>query len=308
MATPILKWAGGKRQLLDELYQRFPDEYDSETNTYHEPFFGSGAVFFDHEPRQATINDLNARLINFYRQVRTQPEALIEQARQFEDPESDPDPERAYADAKNYYYQQRELFNRRPRDKDFDRLEEAALLLYLNRTCFNGLYRENSSGGFNVPIGRYANPDWVRETEIREASEVLNDIPEEAIHNKHFEYVLDVTEPGDLVYFDPPYKPMSSTAEFAEYSADGFDQSDQEDLLAVAQELADRDVHVILSNSGVMYDFYDEAGFYVDTEGATRSINSDGDNRGEVDEIIATTVPPEDRQTHGVQTLNDFAN
>lgn len=306
MVTPILKWAGGKRQLLDELQQRFPVEYDTVEHTYHEPFFGSGALFFELEPSRATINDLNTRLHNFYIQVRNRPNELIEVCRNFEDPESDPDPEKPHSGAENYYYQHRELFNRRPRDENVDPLEEAALLLYLNRTCFNGLYRENSSGEFNVPIGDYSDPDWVRADEIRNASEVLTKLSADNIHNEHFDYVLEVAEAGDLVYFDPPYEPMSPTAEFAEYSAGGFDSEDQEALLEVAQELDESGVHVILSNSGVMYDFYDEAGFYVGTEGATRAINSDATNRGTVDEIIATNVDPKKRQEYGRQTLNDF--
>jgi DNA adenine methylase len=296
---PILKWVGGKRQLLNELYARFPETHDA----YHEPFFGGGAVFFDLTPEEGTINDTNERLVNFYRQVRDRPEALIEKCRSFTDSESEPDAERPHADEKNYYYQQRELFNRRPRGKEFDELEEAALLVYLNRTGFNGLYRENSSGEFNVPIGDYANPDWVRETQIRSASRVLTDVE---IRCGDFKYVLEVADSGDLVYFDPPYEPVSKTADFNDYAGEGFDRADQRRLLEVAQQLDKADVSVVLSNSGVMYDMYDEAGFYVEIEGARRAINSDADNRGEVDEIIATNVPPEARLTAGQQALSDF--
>ena len=306
MARPILKWAGGKGQLLEELYNRFPASYER----YHEPFFGGGALFFDLAPEDGTINDTNSRLINFYRQVRDRPEELIDRCQAFQHPESEPDSNLDYAktnhkgkEVKNYYYQQRARFNKRPYGEEFDELEEAALLLYLNRTCYNGLYRENSSGGFNVPIGRYANPDWVRADEIREASPLLSEIK---IHNGDFEYILDTAQKDDLVYFDPPYKPMSSTAYFTDYSADGFGKEDQQRLLEVAQELDQRGVFVILSNSGIMYEFYADAGFSVEVEGATRAINSDGDNRGEVDEIIATNVPPEKRRRIGQQGLADF--
>ncbi|WP_132060074.1 DNA adenine methylase [Halorussus amylolyticus] len=306
MVDPILKWAGGKRQLLDELYSRFPDSYEH----YHEPCFGGGALFFDLEPEDGTVNDTNSRLVNFYEQVRDSPEELIERCKSFEDPESDPDPSREFSEANrkgkeisDYYYQQRALFNRRPYGDDYDELEEAALLLYLNRTCYNGLYRENSSGGYNVPIGRYANPDWVRETEVREASRVLQDTE---IRNGDFEYVTEIAEEGDLVYFDPPYEPMSSTAYFTDYSAEGFGKDDQKRLLETAKELDQRGVYVILSNSGVLYEMYDEAGFSVEIEGATRAINSDGENRDEVDEIVATNVPAERRQTAGQQELLDF--
>lgn len=306
MVDPVLKWAGGKRQLLDELYARFPAEYEH----YHEPMFGGGALFFDLEPKDGTINDTNPRLVNFYKQVRDRPSDLIRLLEDFSDPETDPDPDRKFADTnrkekptKNYYYQQRELFNRRPNEEEFDELEEAALLLYLNRTCYNGLYRENQSGEFNVPIGRYSNPDWVRKDEIRAASEVLENTE---IFNRDMEYILEHAKEGDLVYFDPPYEPMSPTANFTDYSAEGFGKEDQERLLELSQVLDENGVYVILSNSGVMFEMYDVASFHVETEGATRAINSDADNRDEVDEIIATNVAPEERGDRGQMKLENY--
>ena len=306
MAEPILKWAGGKRQLLDELYARFPADY----GRYHEPFLGGGAVFFDLEPADATVNDANPRLVNFYEQVRDRPEALIERLASFDDPESDPDPDLPYAEetargrsVESYYYQQRARFNRRPYEGEFDPLTEAALLVYLNRTCYNGLYRENADGGFNVPVGRYANPNWVQRDRIRAASRVLADA---SVRNGDFAYVLDVADPGDLVYFDPPYEPMSATASFTEYSAEGFDRADQTRLLDVASDLDDAGVSVVVSNSGVMYEPYAEAGFRVDVEDATRAINSDGANRDAVDEIVATNVTPSERRARGQRELPEF--
>ena len=306
MAEPILKWAGGKRQLLDELYARFPASF----GRYHEPFVGGGAVFFDLESAGATVNDANPRLVNFYEQVRDRPEKLIGQLAAFDDPRSGPDPDLPYADetargrdVDAYYYQQRARFNRRPYEGEFDPLEEAALLLYLNRTCYNGLYRENADGGFNVPIGRYADPDWVQRDRIRRASDLLADAE---VRNDDFAYVLDAAEPGDLVYFDPPYEPMSATADFNEYSASGFDREDQRRLLEVAGDLDDAGDRVVLSNSGVMYDAYADAGFRVDREDATRAINSDADNRDVVDEIVATNVPPAERDEAGQRELTGF--
>lgn len=306
MAEPILKWAGGKRQLLDELYARFPRSY----GRYHEPFVGGGALFFDLEPPDATVNDANPRLINFYERVRDEPEALIERLAAFDDPDADPDPSLPFSeethrgrDVESYYYQQRARFNRRPYEGEFDPLEEAALLLYLNRTCYNGLYRENADGGFNVPVGRYANPDWVQRDRIRRASDVLGNA---TVRNDDFAYVLDVAAAGDLVYFDPPYEPMSATASFNEYGAEGFDREDQRRLLDVAGELDEAGVRVVLSNSGVMYGPYAEAGFHVETEGATRAINSDADSRDAVDEIVATNVPPDERRTAEQRELSGF--
>ena len=306
MAEPVLKWAGGKRQLLDELYARFPASYDR----YHEPFVGGGALCFDLEPTDGTINDTNPRLVGFYERIRDEPDRLIERLESFDDPESEPDPDLAFAEMdrrgraiENYYYQQRARFNRRPYGDEFDPLEEAALFLYLNRTCYNGLYRENDDGGFNVPIGRYTDPDWVQRDRIREASRVLRNVE---LHNDDFAYVLDRASAGDLVYFDPPYEPMSATADFTDYSAAGFDRTDQERLLNVAVKLDEMGVSVIASNSGVTHDRYEAAGFDVAVEGATRAINSDAAARGEVDEIIATNVPPPDRIDAGQRAISDF--
>lgn len=312
MTKPVLKWAGGKRQLLSEIYARFPSEY----RHYHEPFFGGGAVFFDLEPDDGTINDTNPRLVNFYEVVRDHPDKLVSRLRNFRDPEAEPVADQAFSseswkgkEVEQYFYQQRARFNRRAyADGEWpatekDRIEEAALLFYLNRTCYNGLYRENSSGGFNVPIGRYADPDWVMADRIRGASRSLADTD---IRNDDFEYVLDVVDTNDLVYLDPPYQPMSATADFAEYSAEGFGKADQERLLAMVKQLNERGVYFVLSNSGVMYEMYDDAGFHVETEGATRSINSDETARGEVDEIVATNVPESDREETGQASIADF--
>lgn len=312
MVKPVLKWAGGKRQLLDEIRSRFPTDYED----YHEPFFGGGAVFFALEPDDGTINDTNPRLVNFYRVVRDHPDQLISRLREFEDPDKEPDPGQKFADenwkgkeVEQYFYQQRARFNRRayadtewPVDET-DRIEEAALLLYLNRTCYNGLYRENSNGGFNVPIGRYADPDWVMAERVRTASRALG---ETDIRNEDFEYILDAVSEGDLVYADPPYQPMSATANFAEYSAEGFGREDQQRLLETVEELDALGVHFVLSNSGVMYEMYNDAGFYVEKEGATRSINSDETARGEVDEIIATNIPEDRREEQGQASIADF--
>lgn len=312
MVDPVLKWAGGKRQLLDEIRSRFPAEYER----YHEPFFGGGAVFFDLEPDDGTINDTNPRLVTFYEVVRDRPDELISRLREFDDPEADPDPAQQFADqnwkgtdVEQYFYQQRARFNRRayadgewPASAE-DRVEEAALLLYLNRTCYNGLYRENGSGGFNVPIGRYADPDWVMADRIRAAGRVLADTD---VRNEDFEYVLDVADEGDLVYLDPPYQPMSATANFAEYAAEGFGREDQERLLEAVEALDAQGVYFVLSNSGVMYEPYDDAGFHVERVGATRSINSDETARDEVDEILATNVPEGEREGRGQASIADF--
>lgn len=291
MAEPTLKWPGGKRQLLDKLYQVFPDDY----GRYWEPFVGGGAVAFDLQPSTGVINDVNPRLMNYYAMVREYPEELINKLESFDNPESEADPDRMFADKShtgasidNYYYQQRANFNRRPYGYAWDEIEEAALLQYLNRTCYNGLYRENQSGGFNSPIGSYDDPNWVQAERIRELSDVLENFK---LLNRDYERCLESVHPGDLVYVDPPYQPMSETADFTEYSADGFDADDQRQLLETLTYLKDNGVHVVASNSGVMADQYRDAGFDVYSVDAVRAINSDPDGRGGVEEIIAVGGP-----------------
>ena len=287
MVDPILKWAGGKRQLLADITALFPVTYQA----YHEPFVGGGAVFFHLDPDVGTINDLNERLATFYEVVRDYPDQLIAENKTHE-----------YAE--EYFYQAREKFNRALSQSTVtreDRIQQASLLLYLNRTCFNGLYRENSDGEFNVPFGRHTNPDWVQEQRIRKASRSLQGTD---VFNTDFDYVLEEATSGDLVYFDPPYEPVSKTADFNTYHADGFDRDDQRRLRDTAVELSKKDVAVLISNSppvAELYETYDTfAVTYVD---AARTINSDASNRGDVAEVLITNVPPSDRRR---KTLADF--
>ena len=287
MVEPILKWAGGKRQLLSEITGLFPTSYEA----YHEPFVGGGAVFFHLDPAAGTINDLNERLTTFYEVVRDHPAALIKENKTHEHSEE-------------YFYEARSEFNELLSESSLtheDRVREASLLLYLNRTCFNGLYRENSDGEFNVSFGRYTNPDWVQEQRIRKASRTLQGT---RVFNTDFEYVLDEAENGDLVYFDPPYEPVSKTADFNSYHADGFDRDDQRRLRDAAVELSEQNVSVLISNSPPvteLYEGYDA--FSVTYVDAARAINSDASSRGEVAEVLITNVPSGDRRR---KTLADF--
>jgi DNA adenine methylase len=287
MVEPILKWAGGKRQLLSEITALFPTTYEA----YHEPFVGGGAVFFHQDPDDGTINDLNTRLTTFYEIVRDQPDALITENKTHEHTEE-------------YYYNARTEFNTLLTQSTLtqdERVREASLLLYLNRTCFNGLYRENSDGEFNVSFGRYSNPDWIQEQRIRKASRVLQDT---VVFNTDFSYVVDETSSGDLVYFDPPYEPVSKTADFNSYQAAGFDREDQRRLRDAVIELTEMDVSVVLSNSPPVTELYeDHEAFSISYVDAARVINSDPSSRGEVSEVLITNVPRDEQRR---RTLSDF--
>jgi len=289
MVQPVLKWAGGKRQLLSEITARFPESYDR----FHEPFFGGGAVFFDLAPEEGSINDINRRLVTLYRVVQQHPERLVED-------------NRTHEHSDDYYYDARDEFNdlHAVDDKtDEERVREASLFVYLNRTCFNGLYRENQNGEFNVPVGNYANPDWVQAERIRAVSDALRDT---AIHNEDFEYVREAATTGDLVYFDPPYQPVSTTADFNDYHAEGFDRDDQRRLRDLAVDLDEAGVRVVLSNSPPVAELYEEyEAFEVEIVQATRAINSDGDGRGEVAEVIISNVPTDERRRRELSEFSD---
>ncbi|WP_175059068.1 DNA adenine methylase [Thermococcus sp. 2319x1] len=281
MVEPVLKWAGGKRQLLPQIMQLMPRDFKD--RTFHEPFFGGGAVTFYIEPKSGTINDINPKLINFYVVLRDFVDELIEDAKQ-------------HKNEKEYYYRARAEFNRIVREGfEIPNIRLASLLLYLNKTAYNGLYRENKKGEFNVPFGRYKNPTIVDEKRLRQASKVLKNLK---IYNTDFSYILDVAKAGDVVYFDPPYHPISETAKFTQYSKEDFSHEDQVRLRDVCLELHERGVFFILSNSYAppVRKLYEEIkDFDVITVYAKRAINSKADRRGPVKEILVTNIPKESR-------------
>ena len=263
----ILKWAGGKRSLTPAIIATFPPDYAGKR--YHEPFLGGGAVFFTIRPSRGTVNDVNPRLVNFYRVVRDNPDALIAEASK-------------YPYDKGMYYRLRDRFN----GGGLDPVEDAALLLYLNKTGYNGLYRVNSGGKFNVPFGTYRNPTIVPAGDIHSASEALRRVE---LRSDDFSYILDVAEEGDLVYLDPPYEPLSRTSNFNTYSPSGFPWSEQERLAGIVRELDRRGVLFTLSNSEPVRRLY--RGFKVRVVHANRSINTKTSARGPVREIIVTNIP-----------------
>jgi DNA adenine methylase len=267
---PFLKWAGGKRQLLDQYQPLFPDRI----HRYYEPFLGGGAVFFHLRDRceQATISDLNPELINVYCCVRDDVEAVIAILRQHQ--------QRHCSD---YYYEVRANHQMR------SPIHRAARLIYLNKTCFNGLYRENLKGEFNTSMGRYKNPNVCDAEALRQASLALQAID---IGCGQFSAVLDwAVNEQDFVYFDPPYHPISATSSFTGYSRYGFDAGDQQRLRRTFAELASRGVKVMLSNSDCPFirDLYED--FYMHKVQAARAINSNGKRRGKIPELVITSYP-----------------
>jgi DNA adenine methylase len=269
-----VKWVGGKRRLLKELQPLIPEQF----GRYHEPFVGGGALFFHLASRRlpssepwAVLSDANSRLIRTYRAVRDAPERLIERLA-----------ERAAEHSKESFYAVRAL----DPDSFVDDVEVAAWFIYLNKTAFNGLYRVNKSGRYNVPIGRYDRPNICDTAAIQQASLALQGAE---IHHEGFQEVLDRAEAGDVVYFDPPYVPVSKTASFTDYTRDGFTLDDQARLRDTAAELKMRGIRVILSNSDtpVVRDLY-RSGFDLSTTTCGRSINSKASKRGRVGELIVS--------------------
>lgn len=266
---PFLKWVGGKRQLLDELRIRVAEARPH--GRYHEPFVGGGALFFDLYGRQglgrskAILADNNPRLIEAYEGVQKNVEQVIALLEAHQK-----------AHCEEHYYRVRAHV---PEDK----IACAARLIYLNRTCFNGLYRENSKGEFNVPMGRYKNPRICDAANLRAVSAALCRCQ---IHRSHFTAVLDRAEAGDLVYFDPPYDPVSKTANFTSYHRDPFGEDAQRSLADVFRRLHGRGVKLLLSNSDtpLIQELY--APYTIQVVMARRQVNSRADRRGEVREVL----------------------
>lgn len=262
-AQPFLKWAGGKTQLLNELIKRVPVKY----NVYFEPFIGGGALYFAIAPNEAVIADINDDLVNTYLAVRDNPDKLLEALSK-------------YKNEKDFFY------SIRSQDQNkLSEIERAARLMYLNRTCFNGLYRVNKSGQFNVPFANYKNPNFVQTDRILAASEVLQNTD---VHNAGFEKVLVEAKAADFIYLDPPYYPKDVYSDFKRYNKEQFHKNDHERLAELYNELTERGCYVMLSNSDTPFTRELYKKWRVDTVYAKRLINKDASKRGEVTEIIVT--------------------
>lgn len=262
---PFLKWVGGKGQLLTQYEPFFP----ANVTTYYEPFLGGGAVFFHLQPSQAQLTDINPELVNVYCCVRDQVEAVIQLLEQHQQQHS-----------QDYYYQMRATLGTTS-------VEQAARLIYLNKTCYNGLYRENSKGQFNVPMGRYKAPKICHPELLRVASQALQ---RAQIRMQPFDQVRNQAQDSrDFVYFDPPYHPISLTSRFTEYNRYAFSQTDQEQLRDLFAELAQRGVKVMLSNSDCPFIRHLYQDFPIHPISASRAINSNAQKRGKIGEVLVTS-------------------
>jgi DNA adenine methylase len=265
---PFLKWAGGKRGLLDRILPRLPEAID----TYVEPFVGGGAVFLElarqKRVKRAILGDANPELIDTWREVRDHPDALVELVQQWPYDEK-------------VYYELRALDPAK-----LPPTERAARMLWLNRTGFNGLYRLNRSGEFNVPFGRHTNPRLVNAENLRAVSAVLQDVE---LRLGDFEEILALAPPGAVAYCDPPYWPVSVTSSFSDYQAFRFGPAEQKRLSEVFRGLPARGVYGVLSNSHVPQTLALYGELPHDVVHVRRSINRDADGRGEVRELLVRT-------------------
>lgn len=251
--------------MLSELSARLPAKFER----YHEPFIGGGALFFALQPERASISDINPDLINVYRVIQNDVDALIQDLKK-------------HPHDKEYFYKLRNA-DRTPGFQRWSSVRRASRTIYLNKTCFNGLYRVNSRGQFNVPFGSYKNPTIADETNLLACHAALRST---AIAVAPFDEALESAGQGDFIYFDPPYAPLSATSSFTNYSKDGFGTEEQERLRDLCGALDKRGVRFMLSNSSapLVLDLYQD--FHVELVAANRAINSNARRRGKIQEAI----------------------
>lgn len=262
---PIVKWVGGKRQLMFELLKNMPENY----NRYFEPFIGGGALFFELQPDNAYISDMNEELINLYQVVRDNVDELINDLQKH--------------DISKEYFMKIRNIDRTEEYQNWSDIKKASRFIYLNRTCFNGMYRVNSKGEFNVPFGHYKNPRILDENNLINCSHLLQ---RTEIKQADFSEILKKVKKGDFVYFDPPYVPLSETSSFTSYTKDGFDIDVQFKLRDVCDELDFMGVKFLLSNSDtkLVNELYEN--YNIKKVFASRQINANADGRGKITEVL----------------------
>ena len=271
LAQPFLKWAGGKRQLLPVIKEYLPKKFGQ----YYEPFIGAGAVLFSLQPKKSIINDTNSELINCYQVIKDNPEELLNLCDEHREKNS-----------KEYFYFLREQ-DRRDDFKDRSPLERAARIIYLNKTCFNGLFRVNSSGQFNVPYGNYANPVIVDPAVIKSVSAYLNQ-RDVRILEGDFAKAVSTARRGAFIYFDPPYHPISDTSSFTGYSVNGFGEAEQVRLKELCDKLTERGCQILVSNSSasLIKEIYSDPKYEIVEVKASRAINAVASRRGRINELL----------------------
>ena len=264
-AYPIVKWVGGKRQLMFELLKNMPVS----CNRYFEPFIGGGALFFELQPDNAYISDMNEELINLYQVVRDNVDELITDLQKH--------------DISKEYFMEIRNIDRTEEYENWSDVQKASRFIYLNRTCFNGMYRVNSKGEFNVPFGHYKNPRILDENNLINCSNLLQ---RTEIKHADFSEILKKVKKGDFVYFDPPYVPLSETSSFTSYTKDGFDMDMQLSLRDVCDELDSMGVKFLLSNSDTQFvnELYEN--YNIKKVFASRQINANADGRGKITEVL----------------------
>ena len=268
--APFVKWAGGKRQLLDKISERIPRIY----NNYFEPFIGGGAVLLELQPRKAIINDINGSLINAYRTIASNPQEFIEIIRKIDSEIGE--------DGKTYYYSLREHYNDKLIKEEFD-AELAALFVFINKHCFNGLYRVNAKGLFNVPYNN-SKKSSINEESIMAVSEYLKNV---TIMLGDFEEACKGAKNGDLVFFDSPYAPLNPTS-FESYTKEGFDIDSHERLAKLFDDLTKKGCYCMLTNHNTEFinELYGNKGYKIDVVSVKRMINSDASKRTGEEVII----------------------
>jgi len=268
LVAPVLKWVGGKRQLLDALIPLIPKKFTS----YCEPFVGGGALLFALQPNIAYINDINDELIRVYTVIKNDVESLIFSLQKFKNDE-------------NYFYEVRDWDRNKETYSAISDVDKAARILYLNKTCYNGLFRVNNAGEFNSPFGNYRNPNMINAPTLRAVSLYFNAA---TIHLTSIDYVevLNKLPKGTFVYMDPPYDPISETSKFTGYSKGGFTRDAQIKLRECCDELNARGLKFMLSNSATDFIKNQYSAYNITTVQAKRAINSDSTKRGDVDEVV----------------------
>ena len=275
LVAPVVKWVGGKRQLLDEIKLLLPKHITS----YCEPFFGGGAVLFSLQPKKAIINDLNSDLISMYEVIRDNVEELILDLQK-------------HKNTPEYFYAMRDRDRNKKAYDNMTKIERASRLLYLNKTCYNGLFRVNTAGEFNSPFGHYKNPTIVNAPVLRAVNKYFQANTIEFC-NEDFATILAKVKKGTFVYLDPPYDPVSDTSSFTGYNKGGFDREEQIRLKNCCEELNRRGIKFMLSNSATDFikNLYRE--YTIAVVKAKRAINADPNKRGEIEEVIITNYEKE---------------